>query len=55
MIEQILLLQNHWTPLHYSANSGHVSVVELLVRFGADFTAIDEVSYIGTVYLQSDR
>ena len=33
------------TPLHYGAENGHVAVVEVLIRAGADVNVVDRVSY----------
>jgi len=30
-----------WSPLHYSAQNGHLSVVEYLIKNGADINAKD--------------
>jgi len=32
-----------WSPLHYSARYGHLSVVEYLIKNGADINAKDNV------------
>ena len=37
-------LQGHKTALHYSAEHGHVSVAEGLIRAGVDVNAADYVS-----------
>ena len=33
-----------WTPLHHAANSGHLPVVEILIRSHADVNAVTIVS-----------
>lgn len=32
------------TPLHYACNKGHVAVVEILIKYGADLFKRSEVS-----------
>ena len=39
-------MQNQQTPLHKAAKGGHMNVVELLVREGAQVDSVDEVSSI---------
>lgn len=38
------LSQWHWTPLHEACNNGHASVVETLLKSGADAQVQDNVS-----------
>ena len=40
------ILQGGKTALHYCSRDGHVSVVEGLIRAGADVNAVDFVSLI---------
>jgi len=40
------LSSNGWTPLHYAAKEGHLSVVELLLDRGADVNARTRSSYL---------
>ena len=45
-IYNYVLLQVGKTALHYNAKHGCVSVVEGLIRAGADVNAVDDVSLI---------
>ena len=40
----MLLLQDQQTPLHLSAKSGHVGIVNVLLSHGADIDVKDKVS-----------
>ena len=40
----MLLLQDSWTALHFACRNGHVEVVKLLMSNNADISATDEVS-----------
>lgn len=42
----VLFLKNKWTPLHAAARNGCASVVETLVKSGADANAALVVSVI---------
>ena len=33
---------DYWTPIHLSANNGHLGIVKLLLEHGADVHAINE-------------
>ena len=55
MLHNLYLYKNKWTPLHLAASSGHIQVVETLIRLGADINVVQKVSlYIKmSVYLAS--
>ena len=42
----MLLLQDQQTPLHLSSESGHVDIVTILLRYGADIHVKDRVRNI---------
>ena len=39
-----IIIKNQWTPLHIASQDGHNSVVETLMKYGADVNAVEEVS-----------
>ena len=39
------VFQNKWAPLHIAVKHGHVSVIENLIKLGADVNACSTVSY----------
>ena len=41
-----IFTQDHKTPLHHAAVYGHHSIVEYLIKCGADVNAFDKVWYI---------
>ena len=47
------IIQFHASPLRYAAKGGDVSIVECLIKSGADANAIDEVCYLCDSYLSS--
>ena len=38
------IIQSQASALHYASNANHVSVVECLIKGGADVNAVDKVS-----------
>ena len=42
----ILFLQHERTPVHFAAKDGHVEVIELLMKHGANINCADEVSIV---------
>ena len=44
-MHKLCLLQSEWTPLHTAVKQGHISVVETLIKLGADVNAGAIVSY----------
>ena len=40
----IIIIKGQWTPLHIASQDGHNSVVETLMKYGADVNAVEEVS-----------
>ena len=43
-------VQNQQTPLHVAAQNGHTSMVESLIKCGADVNAVDKVIIIVILY-----
>ena len=42
----LVLLQNKKTPLQAAAIQGHVSCCRILLKYGVDVNAVDEVSLV---------
>ena len=38
------LIQNDWTPLHIAAQTGQSTIVETLIRLGANVNHLDKVN-----------
>ena len=38
--------KDQWTPLHIAAEYGNVSLVESLIKYGADVNAVNKVSIL---------
>ena len=41
-----IFLKNKWTALHWAADRGHTTVVELLLENGADSNLLSEVCLV---------
>jgi ankyrin repeat protein len=37
-------MQENWTPLHFAVAEGHLDVVEMLIKLGAETASLTNVS-----------